>query len=356
MLAAGNDYDVAAIFHSICPDGLYFNNCAEPQQGAYMTLQELWMVVVRRWKLVAIVTLVCVLACGGYLMLTKKMTSYSADAYIVGNSQTAYVSGLATDEARQLSEAGEPALKGVAVTAKADTASFTVTVTATGADGDACIDAANLVAGAANDAAIESYSDWEAPYYGTVSEAKTATVVGSGSSLKYLFVALLAGLFVGICIVVVLDVAKRPVKTPEGVQDAVELPVLEILPAKSGERLLANVRFAATAAAGEGDGSGDPVVVSSVLVVPAGDAEAADAAAKLLEASAIDEGAKLEVSCGSPLSEGMGAAYASRDVDAVVVAVRQWVDTLPQLESTVAELRLAGATLAGVAFAKGKLS
>ena len=190
----------------------------------------------------------------------------------------------------------------------------------------------------------------ETPYNGTVSPATEAEASSSGGSMKYLLVALLAGLFVGVCIVVVLDMRKRPVKTPEGAQEAVELPVLEILPAKSGERLLANVRFAAADAAGEGV---DPGSLGSVLVVPAGDEAAARAACELLkEAAEAEDAGALEVAQAGPLSEGMAGAYASRDAGAVVVAVRQWADALPQLESTVAELRLAGANLVGLAFAR----
>lgn len=314
-----------------------------------MTLQELWMIIVRRWKLVVALPVACALVCAGYLLATKFMDEerqYTAKAYVVGNSNVAAVASLANNEALQLYPGEEE--PPFTVRASVGSGTLTVTVVATGEDGDTCIELANEIATHANEAAIEFYADYENPYSGIVQEATEyeEVTVTSDDSLKYLLVAVLAGLFVAICVVVVLDMRKRPVKTAEGVQDAVELPVLEILPAVSGERLLANVRFAAGDTAPE-----------SVLVVPTGDVETAESACELIESAVRAEGAsnKLEVLRAEPLSQGMAGAYASRDVDAVVVTARQWADELPQLESTVAELRLAGAKLVGVVFAKDKL-
>lgn len=311
-----------------------------------MTLQELWMIVVRGWKLVLVAVLACMVACGGYYMVAKHgSASYSATSYIVANSQVSGVSGLATDEARRL--AVTSASEGVDVKVKSESTTMTVTITATGPDAEACVKAANEVAESANAAAERAYSDWETPYMGSATLAQEANYSSAGNLLKYLLVAVFAGLFVSVCILVVFDMARRSVKTPEGAQEVVGLPVLEILPAKNGERLLANVRFSLTYA---GEEARDQA--SSVLVVPSGEAAAADAACALLREAAAAEGAKFEVRQAEPFSQGMAAAYAARDVDAVVVTASQWTDTLPQLESTVAELRLAGAQLAGIVFSR----
>ena len=315
-----------------------------------MTLQELWMIISRRWKLVVAVTLACIIACGGYFMVAKRgVVNYSAAAYIVANSQVSHVSGLAADEARKLAATPEGA--GVVVKAVADTKTMTVTIVANGSDPDACVRAANSVAEAANAIAEKAYSDWDTPYSGLVTTADSISSTTSSNLMKYLLVALVAGLFVSICIIVAHDMMRRPVKTPEGAQGAVDLPVLEMLPAKNGDRLLANVRFAST----ERD-QADGKEIATVLVVPSDDEEAADAASELLRAASDAEHSVLDVRQSDSLSKGIAAAYQARDVDAVVVAVRQWKDTLPQLESTVAELRLSGANLVGIVFAKGKLN
>lgn len=323
-----------------------------------MTLYELWLVILKRWKLIVIVPVVCAIACFGYIKLSGAGTigtSYTAEARIVVNSQVPSVTGLASSEARQYIAQlyGEeiPENGAVEITAKGDNATMTVTVTAVGPKPDPCAEAANAVAEAAEQSAKETFSGFEeTPFASRVELANAATKNDLGSSsrmtkLKYMLVAFLAGLFVAICIAVVLDLRKRSVKTADGAQEAVELPVLEILPAANGERLLANVRFASK-----------KDELASVQVVPVNDAEAARATCDLL-AQVGDDGARdLSVAQGVPLSESMQAAYDARKADAVVVTARQWADTLPQLESTVAELRLADVNLVGLVFAKDKLA
>lgn len=301
-----------------------------------MTLKELWMVVARQWKMVVAITMVCVLACGAYLLVAKKESSCTATARIVVNSQIAGVAGLASSAGRQLPDS----FASVSVSVKTSTDIGTVSVTATGIDADTCIEAANTVAEAANEAARQEYSGFENAYSGVV-EPAMSTEEPRSSSVKYLLVALLGGLFISICGAVVLDVIKRPVKTPDGVQDLTDLPVLEILPTANGERLLANVRFASKRSG-----------LQSVIVVPAGDKVVAEKACDLLNEAATIEGSDLEAAAMPPLSEGMTGAYSAQKAEATVVTVRQWADTLGQLESTVAELKLAGANLVGIAFSR----
>lgn len=311
-----------------------------------MTLKELWMIAVRGWKFVLAAVLVCAVVCGGYYMTKKHgSTSYTATSYIVANSQVSHVSGLAKAEARSLS--ATPEGKDVSVQVKPDTTTMTVTVTATSPDADGSLKAANEVAEAANAAAVQDHSNWDTPYAGTVVKASAAQADSAGNLLKYGLVAVFAGLFISICSLVALDMGRRSIKTPEGVQEAAELPVLEILPAQNGERLLANVQFSIP-----DDGEALDRRAPSVLVVPSGDESVADDACDLLKAAAAAENVALDVQRAEPLSQGMAGAYASRDADVVLVAVRQWKDRLPQLETTAAELRLAGANLAGIVFAK----
>lgn len=315
-----------------------------------MTLHELWLVVVKRWKLIVAVPVVCAVACFAYLSFYNSGGgSYTASSCVVANTSVQSVAGMAASEGRQyidqLKSADSASAKGLEIVAKGDTNMMTVTITVTGPDGDACVKAANAVAEATNARAEEALVVPEGLSYAGQVEFATKAQFDKRSGLKYPLVAILGGLFVAICIAVVLDMRKRPVKTAEGAQDAVELPVLEVLPAANGERLLANIRFAAK----KDD-------LASVYIVPAGDGDVARKASELVQAAAGDEGARgVSVEVGAPLGESMQAAYDARSRDAVVVSVRQWVDTLPQLESAVAELRLADANLVGLVFAKGKL-
>lgn len=321
-----------------------------------MTLKEFWMLVARYWKLVVAVPVACAIVCGIYLVVSQKsVTRYTANAYIMANSQLTGVVGLANKEIRVVLEdlyhndkelLGDPDRTTLSANGNANT--MTVTITCSSQDEQECIELVNTVAEAANTAAREAYSDFENPYAGSAQRATTATeaVSTSEGDLKYMAIAIFGGLFVAICIIIIVDIRRRFVKTPEGAQEAVELPVLEILPAKNGERLLANVRFAS-----KKDN------LESVLIVPVGDPEAAEASCILLNSSlASEEACATEVSTSAPISKSMDGAYAARQAGAVVVAVRQWTDTTPELESTIAELRLAGADVAGLVFAKGELS
>ena len=156
-------------------------------------------------------------------------------------------------------------------------------------------------------------------------------------------------MFLGICIVVIIDMVRRPVKSIEGMQDLTELPVLEKLPAKDGNRLLANIRFAAK----KDD-------LQTVCVVPLGEGTLVQDVCAMLKAAmdaekgAGDSGDTFEAVACEPLSANMDAAYRSRKADAVIVAGRQWSDSLTALESTVAELKLADVNLVGIVFAPEK--
>lgn len=56
--------------------------------------------------------------------------------------------------------------------------------------------------------------------------------------------ALLLGLFVSICVVVVIDLIKAPIKSQNDIELSSGLPVIGVIPSRDrGERLLANVRF-----------------------------------------------------------------------------------------------------------------
>lgn len=317
-----------------------------------MTLLDLCRLIKRFWVIVIAFPVVFGVACAGYLLVQEETVSHSATAQIVVNSSPYVnsVAGVAAGEVRQFS--AEPSDFTLAY--KADGATMTVSVTVSGPDPDSCVEIVNSTADSIVEKSDELLVDTaqkdallafkaEVEYADAVDEVLDA---GKQGSSKYVLVAILAGLFVAICVIVVIDMMRRPVKSIEGVQDAVELPVLEKLPvADGGERLLANVRFASKI---------DDL--RSASVIPVGDAALAEEIAGILTGAAAAEGkgAALSVTPCKSLALSMDAAYLSRDVDAVVLAVRQWTDSLSALESSVAELRLADANLVGIVFAKEK--
>lgn len=333
-----------------------------------MTLLDLFRLIRKYWIIVVAVTVVCGGAAGAYAMMSRSV-GHSATAAIVGNSQAGGVMGFANAEGRMLIDP-ESDYK---MEAKVEAGTSTVNVTVSGPDEKECISLANSLADRALDRAVEAYEGFENPFSGTVEKADITEEVKSGSGKKYLLVGILAGLFLGVCIVVIIDMVRRPVKSIEGMQDLVELPVLEKLPATNGERLLANVRFASK----KDD-------LRRVCVVPLGDRALADEVAALLDAAMAAEVGQGSIADNSsdvrsgdnaaqsstsviakeaihdrffvqacdPLSAGMSAAYEARGADAVIVAGRQWTDSLSALETTVAELQLAEANVVGLVFAK----
>lgn len=309
-----------------------------------MTLVDLCRLIGRYWKLVVALPVVAVIAAAAVLFVpSQEAVSNTATSRIVVNSQVAITYGHAASLARQAANADSE----YTVQAKVDSASMTVSIIASGPNPDECVQLADAVATDATAITEQDFlqnegSEYKTAYRAQIEPALLDENTASGGKLKYLAVALLGGLFVAICIVVIIDMRRRHVKSAEGAQEAVGLPVLEILPVKDGgERLFANVRFAAK----KDD-------LKSVCVIPAGQSDAARQACETIEQGARGVGASTVVACYEPLSASMDGAYKAREADAVVVTARQWEDSLTQLETTVAELKLADANLVGVVYAK----
>ena len=341
-----------------------------------MTLLDLFRLLRRYLALVIALPLLALAVCGVVLYVMSSQedaTPTQMQSRIIVNSQVQPVAGIAASEGRQ-AVINDENLK---VEAKADTATMTVTITVSNADKGGAVDlpyyaqVANSIADKAVATAEYMYEDNTMKENATVFKAQVeyanpdaatqATTAKSGGKLKYLLVALLGGLFVAICIVVIIDMVKRPVKSIEGVQDAVELPVLEKLPVSDdGERLLANVRFASKKER-----------LGSVCVVPVKHAVLAEQASDALATAAEKEGLKVNrltlekrldqapvledgglsvIRCVS-LIQGMSAAYAGQHSDAVLLTVSQWSDSMKELESAVAEFKLADTNLVGIVFA-----
>ena len=190
-----------------------------------------------------------------------------------------------------------------------------------------------------------------------VNEAQDAEGVGAGKAMMALE-GLVGGLFLVLLILVVMDVARAPIKSREEVEKLFGLPALN--PRASGdlgEQLWANTQFTT----GKG--------VQSVCLVPLS-GNSAEICAPSLRAAAeaaksravvfpVDPREKLDLpempgevaiyQCAS-LNAGMGAAYCAHAASATVVCVRLWKDSLKTLESAMRELAIAKANVVGIAF------
>lgn len=210
-----------------------------------------------------------------------------------------------------------------------------------------------MVVAAAND-----YRSANNQVFITTNEATYAEST-SPSIPKTALIALLAGLFVAVCAVVVIDVVKMPIKSRNDIEAASNLPVIGTIPTRDrGERLLANIRFL---------GDGQPATIAVVPVGLTGGtltcAELASAFenvgtavtrikgnphAQSLSAIALPEIVTI-VEC-APLSEGMGAVYIARDADVTILCASEWRDSRKALANVVEGLQFAKANIGGVVF------
>lgn len=189
-----------------------------------------------------------------------------------------------------------------------------------------------------------------------VSEAAEAKDEGTGFS-TLVVAGFVGGLFLAMAIIVVIDMASRPIRSREELERAVELPVLnDGGSADLGAKLWANIQFTA----------GD--AVDSVCLVPL-DGNSAKVCANALNSALLQLGKSVQIYeigasdssianaesselaiyyCAS-MSEGVGAAYCAHAASATVICARRWIDSLKSLENTMRELSIAKASVVGVA-------
>lgn len=310
-----------------------------------MTLFDLFKLIRHYIKLVIILPVACaILVTLGLLVMPP---TYVAKATLLTNGDIALAGGFAQTEATTFSK------NGIEVSSKNDTSYRTVVIEAEGKDYGGCIAAANAtVLAAAND-----YRSANNQVSITTNEATYAEST-SPSIPKTALIALLAGLFVAVCVVVVIDVVKMPIKSRNDIEAASNLPVIGTIPTRDrGERLLANIRL----------GDGQPATIAVVPVGLTGGtltcAELASAFenvgtavtrikgnphAQSLSAIALPEIVTI-VEC-APLSEGMGAVYIARDADVTILCASEWRDSRKALANVVEELQFAKANIGGVVF------
>lgn len=309
-----------------------------------MTLSDLLKLIRHYLKLVIAIPVIFVVIAGLVVLFVPPV--YEAKATLLTNGDIALASGFAQSEAEKYSQ------NGIKVTAKSDTSSRTITITAEGNDYGGCIAASNAtVLAAGND--VRDTSNQTAI---SINEATSAENTAPGI-IKTTLLALLVGLFVAICVVIIFDLIKAPIKSKNDIEAVSNLPVIGTIPNRDrGERLLANVRFLS-------DG-----IPSTIAVVPVGYTGAALTCAELASAfesanvivtrvkgsphaQGLTEIALPEivtiVEC-APIAEGMGGVYIAKDADATILCASVWRDSRKDLAAIVEELRFAKADLGGV--------
>lgn len=312
-----------------------------------MTILDLMRLIQRHLKLVIALPIIFAVVALAYSFFIQ--ASYTATANFITNGDLAFAQGLASKEATSYAKSG------VQISCSSQSSNKQVTISATGSDATQCIEAANTVA----NNAVSQYKSSSSSVIATVTEA-TSAVRNTPSPLRVAATAFALGLFVAICIVVLIDIAKAPIKSREDAENACELPVLGTgTSVEDGDRILANLQFAcgkrpstiAVVPIGQADSA---VVISNELVNAL---ERSSVRTRIVKGSpharkfkvSVPEDAAVVVCC-PPLAAGAGASYIANSSDATVLCVTEWTDSKRQLLATMRELELAKANTAGLAY------
>ena len=312
-----------------------------------MTILDLIKLVQRNLKLIIALPAFFVVIAIAWSFAAQ--VDYTATASFITNGDLAFAQGLANKEAAAYSDPG------MRISCSSQSSTKQVTISATGQDSSLCIESANAVA----EKAVEEYKSTSSSIIATVAKATSASR-NTPSFIKMILAALALGLFIALCVVVLIDMVKTPVRSLEDVENASGLPVLGLVPSSGGgERLLANLQFrcdkrpSAIAIVPVGTAATAPVVARELAAA----LERIEVRVKLVKGSphakkfqvSVPEDAAIVVSC-EPITMGMGAAYIAHSADATVLCVSEWTDSKKQLVSTMRELELAKANIAGIAY------
>lgn len=312
-----------------------------------MTILDLMRLIQRHLKLVIALPIIFAVVALAYSFFIQ--ASYTATANFITNGDLAFAQGLASKEATSYAKSG------VQISCSSQSSNKQVTISATGSDATQCIEAANTVA----NNAVSQYKSSSSSAIATGTEA-TSAVRNTPSPLRVAATAFALGLFVAICIVVLIDIAKAPIKSREDAENACELPVLGTgTSVEDGDRILANLQFAcgkrpstiAVVPIGQADSA---VVISNELVNAL---ERSSVRTRIVKGSpharkfkvSVPEDAAVVVCC-PPLAAGAGASYIANSSDVTVLCVTEWTDSKRQLLATMREFELAKANIAGLAY------
>lgn len=296
-----------------------------------MSLPELLSLLRVYIKRLIVLSAVCGVICFvGSLGFSVIKPSYNATATVVTSGGSfASVSGTANSIATQMSK------DGVSVSASSATSSNTVTFTAKGPDGDACVSAANDSAKKLSDSAKEQQIATST----VVSDAKVAIKTGK-SPVVYGAIGFIGALFCAIAFYVLKDSTRGGIHSPEAVagHDLVFLGMVDGDESRM-RVVLANFRFS---------GKDKDAPAHTVLLVPAGKDVSIRETCAGLARHAGEADVKLKVA--PALEESVAVLYKGREADSVVVVVEGEISTFSDIDELVREFAIAGITPGGFVY------
>lgn len=218
-----------------------------------MTLLELIHLLRKHLRLVVALPLACALAMGVYSVFFMKNTyTASISMYVLAQSESSN-SNLSTDlNASQMisndvstlltsdrvlnqtaAQLGLEDLDGYDIAVSSETTSRVVGLSVTGADPQVAADIANAMVETVSEVAIEVM---EVKSVNAIDQASAPAAPSGPNRTLYVAVALMAGFFMAVAIVVIADMLNTKVRSEEEVEELLGIPVVGRIPAMGGTR------------------------------------------------------------------------------------------------------------------------
>lgn len=218
-----------------------------------MTLLELLHLLRRHLRLVIILPIVCALAAGTYGYLLKEdVYTASTSMYVLAKSDGSSDTNLNTDlSASQMisndvavllesdrvrnetaSDLGLDNLSGYETSVARDTTSRVITLSVTGADPQTAANIANVMTENVSQIAREVM---EVESVNAIDRATSPASPSGPNRPLYVAVALVAGVFLAVAVVVVEDMLNTKVRSGKEVEDLLGIPVIGHVPAMEGK-------------------------------------------------------------------------------------------------------------------------
>ena len=170
----------------------------------------------------------------------------------------------------------------------------------------------------------------------TTSSSKSDSASSMSTMLKYGAVGFAGGIFLALIIIVLIDMARKPIKNAEELSESLEVPLL-IRPNSqdNADMIFANIKLAAGKDA------------SSISIAAVHDPTSSISVLNKLERDGHHDNPSF-ANVG-PISTSGEAVQKISESDGVVLCMREWKDRQPELEASLNEIAIADARLIGIA-------
>lgn len=368
-----------------------------------MTLYDLWCLIRHYWKAIVFIPVVCSLITGSFFMLNHhdqyKATSSVVPIELSGKIASSNLASVVLLLAQEyVSEHGYTGVALSRTDGKTSTDTSSIGIAVTGTDPEQCVEEANEICSGVVKRAEEYYSAIEDDFLSSVIDATSTNGLASGeitdfviidsvqdmgsnsryyifyasdamsaevikdSSTKWIIIVLFGTFLIVVCILVILDLIRRPISRSRLVVETSELPLLNgFTKTNDADDVWANLRFAAG------------VNLETICLMPLSFVSIGDEGDRLVEAirssgqeavirrkdvcsgdspSLQTDSRKIEIVECPPVSQSISGMYEAINASATIVYAREWKDTDDSLRRTLREFELAKIRPVGLVLSK----